>query len=177
LSVLVNNAGVLRMSAALESSADEWLDVFGVNVEGLMTMSRLAARSMIERGSGGRIINVSSVAAKVGLADQAHYAASKAAVLNLSRTLAKEWAVHGIGVLAVCPGAVDTDLFRQCLTWSAQRYGREPEALLQEWLKDSLVGRLITPEEVGSLIAYLATPAAAAITGCSVNIDGGVSPY
>jgi NAD(P)-dependent dehydrogenase (short-subunit alcohol dehydrogenase family) len=177
LHVLVNNAGVLTMGEALELEAEDWERTFAVNVMGLMNVARAGARVMVDAGHGGRIINLSSVAAKVGLRDQADYSASKAAVLNLSRTLAKEWSPHGIGVVAVCPGAVDTQLFRDCLRWSAQKEGVAEEALLAQWLKESLIGRLIRPGEVASLIAYLASPAAEAIVGCSLNIDGGVSPF
>jgi NAD(P)-dependent dehydrogenase (short-subunit alcohol dehydrogenase family) len=177
IDVLVNNAGVLRMGSFLEMPVGDWDLVFDVNVKGVLLCSRaVVERAMIPAGRGA-IVNVSSVAGKTGLPEQAGYSAAKAAVIALSRVMALELAAYSIRVNAVCPGAVDTELFDSCLTWTAERHGQSPETLRAHWLAPSLLGRLILPEEVAQLIVFLASDAASAITGTNVNVDGGVAPY
>ncbi|MHB8471175.1 MAG: SDR family NAD(P)-dependent oxidoreductase [Gaiellaceae bacterium] len=174
--VLVNNAGTLTMNRFLDLTDDDWRSVFDVNAFGTFLVSQVFARSMSVSG-GGRIVNVASVAAKIPLPDQAHYCASKAAVVMLTRVMALELAEAGIRVFSVCPGAVDTTLFRACLNWTAKRDGRDPEALLQEWLRPSRVGRFIEPKEIADLIGYLTTGPTDALTGHTFPVDGGISPW
>lgn len=174
--VLVNNAGVLTMNRFLDLPDEEWRRVFDVNVYGVYAVSQVFARLMAD-GRGGRIVNVASVAGKVPLADQAHYCASKAAVIMLTRVMAAELASAGIRAFAVCPGAVDTELFRYCLSWTAERDGRNRDELLREWLAPSRLGRLIEPSEVAALVRYLATGPVDAMTGHALSFDGGVAPW
>ncbi len=169
---LVNNAGALTMNRFLDLTDEDWRRVFDVNVYGVYLLSQVFARGMAERG-GGRIVNVASVAGKVPLPDQSHYCASKAAVIMLTRSMSQELSPVGIGVFAVCPGAVDTDMFLYCLEWTANRDGRDPEDVLAEWLQGSGTGRLIQPEEVAVLVRFLLTGPTQAMTGDAISIDGG----
>jgi NAD(P)-dependent dehydrogenase (short-subunit alcohol dehydrogenase family) len=174
--LLVNNAGALTMNHFLDLTDNDWHTVFQVNAYGTFLASQVFARTM-STGHGGRIVNVASLAAKLPLPDQAHYCAAKAAVVMLTRVMALELADHGIRVFSICPGIVDTPLFRHCLDWTAQRHGRDPEKLFQEWLTPSLIGRPIEPEEVAELVLYLATGPTEALSGHCIPIDGGTSPW
>lgn len=176
IDVLVNNAGVLSLAPALELTESEWDRIMDVNAKGTFLCSQIVGRGMAERGYG-RIVNISSIAAKVALPDQVHYCASKAAVLAITRVFAVELARHGVTVNAVCPGAIDTPLFEACYSWTAERAGVSPEALRDEWVRGIPIGRLIDPVEIGPLVAFLASDAAAAITGQAYNIDGGRVPW
>ncbi len=173
---LVNNAGVLAMGGALEAPAADFSRQFSVNVEGVHSCCRLAARRMIAAGRGGAIVNVASNAGKVGYPNMAGYNASKAAVINLTRTLAAEWAEHGINVNAVCPGGVETEMLREVARWVAGRSGDDPEEVLAT-IKPCQLGRHIRPIEVGRVIAFLLSEHAVIIRGQAINVDGGDTPY
>lgn len=172
IDILVNNAGVLSMAPALELSEADWDQVMDVNAKGVFLCSQVVGRGMVNRG-WGRIVNISSIAAKVPFANQVHYCASKAAVLAITRVLAVELARSSVTVNAVCPGSVDTQLFQECYTWNAARMGISPEAVRDQWLQDVAIGRVISPIEIGWLVAFLSSDDAAAITGQAYNVDGG----
>ena len=177
----VNNAGVLRMGPALESGDDDWAPQLEVNSRAVYSCCRLAARRMIEqgpsdRGSAGAIVNVASNAGKVGYPNMAAYNASKAAVISLTRSLAGEWAEHGINVNAVCPGGVETPMLSQVAEWIGEKQGLDPETLIGE-MKPAQLGRHIQPIEVGRVVAFLLSDRAAIIRGQSINVDGGDTPY
>jgi meso-butanediol dehydrogenase/(S,S)-butanediol dehydrogenase/diacetyl reductase len=172
IDILVNNAGVLSLAPALELTEAEWDRIMDVNAKGTFLCSQIVGRRMAGRGYG-RIVNISSIAGKVPLPDQVHYCASKAAVLAITRVFAVELAPSGITVNAVCPGAIDTPLFEACYTWTAERAGVPPQTVREEWVSGIPIGRLIDPAEIGPLVAFLASDAAAAITGQAYNIDGG----
>jgi NAD(P)-dependent dehydrogenase (short-subunit alcohol dehydrogenase family) len=171
----VNNAGVLRMGAALDGG-DEWSAQFEVNARAVMTCSRLAARAMIERGGGGAIVNVASNAGKVGYPHMAAYNASKAAVISLTRSLAAEWAEHGVNVNAVCPGGVETPMLAEVARWLGEREGVDPGELLP-MMRPAQLARHIQPIEVGRVVTFLLSEEAAIIRGQSINVDGGETPY
>jgi meso-butanediol dehydrogenase/(S,S)-butanediol dehydrogenase/diacetyl reductase len=174
--IVVNNAGVLTMNPFLELTDDEWHRVFEINVFGTFAVSQIFARQMDVTG-GGRIINVASIAGKTPLENQAHYCASKAAVMMLTQVMALELADANVRVFSICPGAVDTDLFRACLAWTAKREHRNSDEVLNEWLKPSRLGRLIEPTEIAALVHYLASGPSDALTGHAISIDGGIAPY
>jgi meso-butanediol dehydrogenase / (S,S)-butanediol dehydrogenase / diacetyl reductase len=176
VAVLVNNAGLLTMNRFLDLTDEEWRRVFDVNVYGVYAVSQVFARLMA-KGKGGRIVNVASLAGKIPLPDQAHYCASKAAVIMLTRVMAAELAPMGIRAFAVCPGAVDTEMFGYCLSWTAERDGRSRDELLREWLAPSRLGRLIEPAEVAGFVRYLATGPVDALTSHALSFDGGVAPW
>jgi meso-butanediol dehydrogenase/(S,S)-butanediol dehydrogenase/diacetyl reductase len=172
----VNNAGVLRLGGALEADLADFEAQMLVNAQAVLRGCRAAARQMIAQGGGGSIVNVASNAGKVGYADMAGYNASKAAVISLTRSLSLEWAAHGINVNAVCPGGVDTPMLREAAEWLAPRRGLAADAL-HEQMKPRQMGRRIRPVEVGRVVAFLLSDAAAIIRGQSINVDGGDTPY
>ena len=173
---VVNNAGIIRMGSALDLTPADWDLHFAVNVRGMMTCCQLAAKRMIEQGSGGSIVNVASNAGKVGYPNMAAYNASKAAVINLTRTLSAEWAEHGINVNAVCPGGVATPMLRKAAEWVAEKFGGDPEEIY-ETMKPHQMDRHVEPIEVGRVVAFLLSDRAAIIRGQSINVDGGDTPY
>jgi NAD(P)-dependent dehydrogenase (short-subunit alcohol dehydrogenase family) len=177
IDILVNNAGVLRMGALLDAADEDWDLVFDVNLKGVFLCSREVVQQQMRPARSGSIVNMSSVAGKTGLPEQAAYSAAKAAVVNLSRVMAMEFAPFNVRVNAVCPGAVDTELFQECLTWTAEHHREDRQALLARWLTPSLLGRLIRPEEVANAVIFLASDESSAITGTTLNVDGGVAPY
>jgi len=172
----VNNAGVLRMGPALEASAADWAVQMEVNVSAVFTCCQLVARRFRDQGEGGAIVNVASNAGKVGYPNMAAYNAGKAAVINLTRALAAEWARYGVNVNAVCPGGVDTPMLAAVAEWIAAREGGDPRELLRRMVPAQL-GRHVQPIEVGRVVAFLLSAQAAIIRGQSINVDGGDTPY
>jgi NAD(P)-dependent dehydrogenase (short-subunit alcohol dehydrogenase family) len=172
----VNNAGAVRMDAALDVQPADWDLQMRVNVTGLFAGCRAAAREMIRSGQGGAIVNVASNAGKVGYPHMAVYNASKAAVISLTRSLAAEWAEHGINVNAVCPGGVDTPMLMGVAEWLAPRLGLTAAGLHAE-MKPKQMGRHVQPIEVGRVVAFLLSDHARIIRGQAVNVDGGDTPY
>jgi NAD(P)-dependent dehydrogenase (short-subunit alcohol dehydrogenase family) len=131
---------------------------------------------MIEQGDGGAIVNIASNAGKVGYPNMAAYNASKAAVISLTRSLASEWAEHGINVNAVCPGGVETPMLTDVARWIGEREGVDQAELLPMMMPAQL-GRHVQPIEVGRVVAFLLSDDAAIIRGQSINVDGGDTPY
>ena len=164
------------MGPALESGDEDWGPQLEVNAGAVLSCCRLAAGRMINQGGGGAIVNVASNAGKVGYPNMAAYNASKAAVISLTRSLAAEWAEHGINVNAVCPGGVETPMLQQVAEWIGERQGIDPQELMPA-MKPAQLGRLIQPVEVGWVVAFLLSERAAIIRGQSINVDGGDTPY
>jgi NAD(P)-dependent dehydrogenase (short-subunit alcohol dehydrogenase family) len=171
----VNNAGVLRMNAALDVSPEDWDAEVRVNARGVLAGCQAAARAMAPRG-GGAIVNVASNAGKVGYPNMAVYNATKAAVISLTRSLAAEWADRGINVNAVCPGGVDTPMLRAVAEWLSPRLGVGVDALHAQMVPKQL-GRHVKPIEVGRVVAFLLSDRASIIRGQALNVDGGDTPY
>jgi meso-butanediol dehydrogenase/(S,S)-butanediol dehydrogenase/diacetyl reductase len=172
----VNNAGILRMAAAIDVSASDWDAQMQVNVSGLFSCCQAVARQFVAQGGGGAIVNVASNAGKVGYPNMAGYNAGKAAVINLTRSLAAEWASLGINVNAVCPGGVDTPMLQAAAEWITSRHGGDAKELVQR-MTPAQLGRHIQPIEVGRVVAFLLSDRAAIIRGQSINVDGGDTPY
>ncbi len=172
----VNNAGIIKMDAALDIALDDWEAQMRVNVSGLFVCCQLAAKRMIAQGAGGAIVNIASNAGKVGYPNMAAYNASKAAVINLTRSLAQEWAEHGINVNAVCPGGVDTPMLLSVAEWITARTGGDPHMLVKE-MKPRQLNRHVQPIEVGRVVAFLLSDHALIIRGQAINLDGGDTPY
>ncbi|HIC87941.1 MAG TPA: glucose 1-dehydrogenase [Anaerolineae bacterium] len=176
LDVLVNNAGVVGMAAAVDLDPAEWDRVLAVNTKALFFACQVAARQMIKQGSGGKIVNIASNAGRLGFPDQPHYAASKGAVISLTRALAMEWIRDGIYVNAVAPGGVGTELFAEAVSWTAQRAGVSFAEMRDRWVAPVPLGRLIEPQEIGRVVAFLASSDADIIVGQTINADGGMTP-
>jgi meso-butanediol dehydrogenase/(S,S)-butanediol dehydrogenase/diacetyl reductase len=172
---LVNNAGVLSMAPAFNLELADWRHQTEVNLLGVATGCRVVAEQMRALG-GGAIVNIASNAGKVGYPNMAAYNATKAAVINLTRSLAAEWSEFRINVNAVCPGGVSTPMLEDVADWVGERIDRDPEELLATMVPAQL-GRHIQPIEVGRVVAFLLSDRAAIIRGQAINVDGGDTPY
>lgn len=167
--VLVNNAGVFQRRPLLDITVEEWDRVQQVNARSMLVTTQIAARAMIDsRGErsrpAGTIINLASMAAKRPAPDEAHYAASKAAVIALTQATALELGPFGITANAVCPGYVLTDMGADT---------RTPEQVA-EWSALSPLGRCADVDDVARVVSFLASPDAAYLTGQAVNVTGGM---
>ena len=167
IDVLVNNAGACIHKPALEVTDEEWRDVMGVNLDGLWIASQVFGRHMIEAG-GGVIVNIGSMSASIVNRPQWQpaYNASKAAVHHLTRSLAAEWAPHGVRVNALAPGYMHTDM-TPLHEPRFQRY----------WIEDTPQQRAGEPEELAGAIVFLASDASSFMTGSVLTIDGGYSVF
>jgi 2-keto-3-deoxy-L-fuconate dehydrogenase len=166
LDVLANVAGIGSTTNAPDTPLEVWENVFAVNARGTFLCCKHAIPSMIERG-GGTIVNIASVAGMIGLPNRAAYSASKGAVIALTRALAIDHVRQGIRVNAVCPGTVDSPWVRRLV----EDVGESLDALSAR----QPMGRLGTPEEVAQAVLYLASDAAAFVTGSGLVIDGGLT--
>lgn len=162
--VLVNCAGWDETRPFLETDARFWERVVGVNLLGVVAVTHALLRAMVERGGGGRIVNVASDAARVGASGEAVYAGAKGGVVAFTKSVARETARHGITVNAVCPGPTDTPLFRA-----------QPDRLQQALLKAVPMRRLGTPEDVAHAIVFFASERAGYITGQVLSVSGGLT--
>ncbi len=168
IDVLVNNAGVNLRSKAIETARDEFEDVLLTNMTGTFFLTQQIGRYLVARRAPGRIITIASAHALVGAAERSAYGISKAALLQMTRMLAIEWADYGITVNAVAPGRLDTPSPSRAGTGSNKDY-------MEAMLKRIPLHRLATAEEVAAAVVFLAGPGAASITGQTIVIDGGLT--
>jgi NAD(P)-dependent dehydrogenase (short-subunit alcohol dehydrogenase family) len=164
LDILVNNAGVFRITPLLDISTEEWDWVLAINARAILVTTQRAAKLMIQQGTGGRIINMASMGGKVGAAGQAHYAASKAAVISLTQVSAAEFGPHGITVNSICPGYVLTEMGAATRT----------DEQVAEWSAKSPLGRLGDPIDIAKVATFLASDDADYLTGQAINVCGGM---
>ncbi|TXN30031.1 SDR family NAD(P)-dependent oxidoreductase [Lacisediminihabitans profunda] len=164
IDILVNSAGILRLLPLLEVTVADWNEMFSINTRAMLSTMQVAARWMIAAGDGGKIINLASMAAKKGGAGEGHYAASKAAVVALTRVAALEWGEHGIVANSLCPGYVLTDM------GAATRTDDD----VKTWSSYSPLGRLGEPSDVAGVALFLASQDANYLTGQAINVTGGM---
>lgn len=164
---LVNSAGIDALKSLEATSDEEWARVLAVNLTGPMLVCR-AALPHLRAAGGGSIVNIASGAGLRPLPNRTAYCASKAAVIMFGKSLAIETAADGIRVNAVCPGAIDTPLFR-----TSYENAGDPERALAEIRERYALGRIAAPEEVAEAVLYLSGPGASYITGTALAVDGG----
>ena len=160
--ILVNNAGIVRDCLAMRMSAENFRTVLDTNLTGAFNMIHACLPGFLRRRSG-RIINISSVSGMMGNAGQANYASSKAGLIGLTKTIAREVASRGITVNAVAPGFIETDMTRS-MNVDALNAG----------VKQVPMGRMGRPEDVANAVRFLASDEASYITGCVLKVDGGM---
>lgn len=161
IDILVNNAGIAESVPAEDMTLAQWQRTIDVNLTGVFLCCQAVGREMIKQGKGGSIINVASICASIAVNPDhhCHYDASKGGVVMLTKSLAAEWAKHNIRVNVVSPGYIKTTM-----TESENR---------PKWAELTALGRMGEPDEIGGMIAFLATPQAAFMTGSEIIIDGG----
>jgi len=162
IDILVNNAGIARDNIIMRIKEDDWDSVMNINLKGCFNGIKSVARPMI-KNKAGRIINITSVIGQIGNAGQSNYAASKAGIIGLTKSMAKELGSRNITVNAVAPGYITTDMTN------------ELNDEVKEKIKFSIpLGRLGTPDDVANLVCFLASDEAGYITGQTFNVDGGM---
>ena len=162
ISILVNNAGITRDNLLLRMKDDEWNDILDTNLSSVYRTSKAVMRGMM-KARKGRIINIASVVGVTGNAGQANYAAAKAGIIAFSKSLAKEIGSRGVTVNVVAPGFIDTDMTRDL-----------PESARTALMGQIALGRLGAPADIAQAVAFLASPAAAYITGETLHVNGGM---
>lgn len=180
LQILVNNAGIGAVAPLLETDEKTWDALMNVNAKSVLLCSQSGARQMIEQGGGGRIINNASGAGKIAPGKGVPlgaYAASKHAVVALTKQMGLELAEHGILVNCVCAGIVDTPMWDLIDRETAARRGVETGTVKAEAVARIPVGRIQQPEDVANVVAFLASDDASYMTGQTYNVSGGLLPY
>lgn len=164
IDILVNNAGITKDALTRKMTDDQWNSVIAVNLNGVFNLTRHIGPHMAEQGKGS-IINISSVVGTYGNIGQANYAATKGAVVSLSKTWAKEFAMKGadVRVNAIAPGYTMTDILKTV-----------PDELLEKFAKMTMLNRLGQPEEIASVALFLASDLASYVTGQVISVDGGM---
>ena len=164
LDILVNNAGVAINGLVMRFKDEQWERTLAVNLAGAFHCARAASTLLLRAKSAGRVVNITSVVGEMGNAGQVAYAASKAGMIGLTRSLARELASRGITVNAVAPGFIETDMTAEHL----------PEAQRAKLVEDIPLGRIGTAADVADSVAFLCGPEAAYITGQVIRVNGGM---
>jgi NAD(P)-dependent dehydrogenase (short-subunit alcohol dehydrogenase family) len=179
LDVIVNNAGVTRAADIMDLGEDDWDWIHRVNAKGVFFCLQAAARQMIAQADGGypggRIINMGSIAGRgfIGTSNAA-YAASKGAVISLTKIAAQQLGRHDITVNAICPGITRTPIVDEIIATRAKDRGLSEAEITLDFAKDVPIKRINEPEDIAAMAVFLASPGARNITGQSYNVDGGL---
>ncbi len=161
--ILVNNAGITRDNLLIRMSPEDWDLVMKVNLKGAFNCIRAAVRGMMSRRYG-KIVSISSIIGQIGNAGQANYAASKAGLIGLTKSVAKEFGSRGIRANAVAPGFIETRMTESL-----------PEKVREGFASQILLGRLGTPDDVANVVAFLVSGEGDYVTGQTINVDGGMA--
>lgn len=162
IDILINNAGITRDSLLIRMGEEQWDTVMKVNLKGVFNCTRAAAKVMIKQRSG-RIVNISSIVGLIGNPGQSNYAAAKAGIIGLTKSVARELAPRGITVNAVAPGFIETDMTSDL-----------PEKAKEAFLSAIPLGRAGSPEDVARVVSFLVSDDATYMTGQTLHVDGGM---
>ena len=163
IDILVNNAGITRDSLLIRMKEEDWDAVIKINLKGTFNCSKSVAKYMMRQKSTDKIVNISSVIGLVGNIGQVNYAASKAGIIGLTKSMAKELALRNINVNAIAPGFIETDMTKKL-----------PEKVRQDLQQHIPLKRLGTVEDIAKVVNFLVSDAANYITGQVINVDGGM---
>ena len=163
IDILVNNAGIIRDSLLIRMKEEDWDAVININLKGTFNCSKTVAKYMMRQKSGGKIVNISSVIGLVGNIGQANYAASKAGIIGLTKSIAKELALRNINVNAIAPGFIETDMTK-----------RLSEKVRKDLQQQIPLKRLGTVKDIAKVVCFLVSDNANYITGQVINVDGGM---
>ena len=175
IDILVNNAGLAFCGEKnlWEIEDREWYEVIDVNLNGVYLLTSAALRAMVEAKRGGRIINISSTAGRMGVPQYGAYCATKFGIIGFTQMLALEAAPHQITVNCVAPGSVDTDMMDGTFAHMAARFGAQADAIKQAALRTIPLGRQGRPADIAAAVAFFASHEASWITGQTLNVNGG----
>jgi meso-butanediol dehydrogenase/(S,S)-butanediol dehydrogenase/diacetyl reductase len=173
IDILVNNAGIYRTAPVLEVTEDHWDAIMTINAKGVFFAAQAVLPDMIAR-KHGVIVNLASMAGKIGSPDSLPYCASKAAVVSMTKSLALAHAADGIRVNCVCPGFVETDMWTYLAQERGERLGQTAEEFSRHARQRIPLGRMERAEDVANVIGFLASPRAEYMTGQALSIDGGL---
>jgi len=177
IDVIVNNAGVTRTSGIMDLNEKDWDWIHNVNAKGTFFCLQIAAKQMIKQNKGGRIINIASIGGK-GFVDvsNAIYAASKGAVISLTKTAAQELGEYNITVNSICPGITHTNILSKIVEKRALEQNKTKDEIMKHYVRDIPLGRANDPEDIAAMVVFLSSDGAKNISGQSYNIDGGLIP-
>jgi NAD(P)-dependent dehydrogenase (short-subunit alcohol dehydrogenase family) len=173
IDVLVNNAGIYRAAATLDVTEEHWDAIMTINARAVFFASQAVLPTMIAQKRGA-IVNLASMAGKIGSKTNLPYNASKAAVVSMTKSLALAHAADGIRVNCVCPGFVETDMWTKVAREQGALLGMSAEEFTRQRANAVPLGRMERPEDVAAVIGFLASPRAAYMTGQALSVDGGL---
>ncbi|MET1028187.1 MAG: SDR family NAD(P)-dependent oxidoreductase [Dongiaceae bacterium] len=172
--IVCANAGVSTMNATVDLTEAEWDINMNINAKGVFLTNQAAVRHWLKGGQQGVIVNTASLAGKLGAPLLAHYSASKFAVVGFTQALAREVGKNGIRVNCVCPGFVRTGMQEREIAWEGRLRGMTPEAVREEYVSLTPLGRIQEPEDVADIVVFLASDLSRFLTGEAINASGGV---
>jgi NAD(P)-dependent dehydrogenase (short-subunit alcohol dehydrogenase family) len=173
IDVLVNNAGIYRAAATLDVTEEHWDAIMNINVKGVFFASQAVLPTMIAQ-KRGIMVNLASMAGKIGSRANLPYNASKAAVISMTKSLALAHAADGIRVNCVCPGFVETDMWSSLARQQGAMLNLSPEEFTRQRLHQIPLGRMERPEDVANVIGFLVSPRSEYMTGQALSVDGGL---